>query len=609
MAIDDASISQIGRWPWDRSVHAGLITKLKDAGAVAIGYDVNFPEASDETSDATLADALKSAGNVVLPVELTLATDHGTFVFDPKATVSPLSVFSSSAAATGHSNTPPDADGVVRRVPIGVHAPDGTEVSAFAVQVLSIAAPSVDVRLAPLDPFYQVILNFDGPPRKTFRTVSAVDVLRGNVPTSLISGKTVFVGATASDLHDDRMVPTSDGAPMPGVEIHATMFDTLKDGRWLQPVPPLALAGIIVLLGLLLGLVVGFLRARFSVPLALVVWAGCLVAAFMLFDRGWIADVVWPSITVVFAYAAVTLERRVTADRERARIRAAFSRYVSPSVVSLILKDPSRLKLGGEKRRMSVLFSDIRGFTSIAESMPPEKLVVTINAYLTHMTGIVFEQDGVLDKYIGDAVMAFWNAPLDQADHALRAVKTALAMQTAVADMNREKELPDGLAIRIGIGINTGDMIVGNMGSEARFDYTVIGDNVNLASRLEGLTKEYGVGILVTEATIADIKDKVLARRIDRVAVKGKNEPVVVYEVLGIEGQVSPVERKLAADFEAALDAYFKKDFDGAIRTCEAIRAARPDDGPCATLIERSKHMKEHAPGPDWNGVWVMHTK
>ena len=182
----------------------------------------------------------------------------------------------------------------------------------------------------------------------------------------------------------------------------------------------------------------------------------------------------------------------------------------------LILKDPSRLKLGGEKRRMSVLFSDIRGFTSIAESMPPEKLVVTINAYLTHMTGIVFEQDGVLDKYIGDAVMAFWNAPLDQADHALRAVKTALAMQTAVADMNREKELPDGLAIRIGIGINTGDMIVGNMGSEARFDYTVIGDNVNLASRLEGLTKEYGVGILVTEATIADIKDKVLARRIDR---------------------------------------------------------------------------------------------
>jgi adenylate cyclase len=188
-------------------------------------------------------------------------------------------------------------------------------------------------------------------------------------------------------------------------------------------------------------------------------------------------------------------------------------------------------------------------------------------------------------------------------------VKTALAMQRAVAHMNREKEWPDGLQIRVGIGINTGDMIVGNMGSESRFDYTVIGDNVNLASRLESLTKEYGVGILASDATIKDIADKILSRRIDRVAVKGKTEPVTVREILGIEGQVAPKERKLAADFEAALDAYFARDFDAAIARCEAIRKTWPDDGPCATLIDRATHMKTHAPPPDWNGVWVMHTK
>jgi adenylate cyclase len=410
-------------------------------------------------------------------------------------------------------------------------------------------------------------------------------------------------------MHDDRMVPTSDGAPMPGVEIHAALYDTLKSGRWLQPIPPLALAGFIFTLGLLIGFLTALMRARFSLPLTVALWVGTVVSAFVLFDNGWIADVVWPSITIVFAYAGVTLERRITADRERARLRDAFSHYVSQSVVSLILKDPSRLKLGGDKRRMSVLFSDIRGFTSISESMSPEDLVVAMNTYLTRMTDIVFEEGGVLDKYIGDAVMAFWNAPLDQPDHAFHAVKTALAMQEAVGHMNRDKELPGGLPIKIGIGINTGDMIVGNMGSETRFDYTVIGDNVNLASRLEGLTKEYGVGILVTEATYGDIKDQVLARRVDKVAVKGKSEPVVVYEILGLEGQVGPKDRKLAADYEAAFDAYLKRDFDTAIGACESLRAAWPEDGPCAALIERSKHMKSHTPGPDWNGVWVMHSK
>ncbi|MFH1077701.1 MAG: adenylate/guanylate cyclase domain-containing protein [Patescibacteria group bacterium] len=609
VAIDDASLGKIGRWPWPRSIHAELIRILAEARPSAIAYDVNFPESSDAKDDEALAAALKAAGNVILPVELVITEQGGRLTFDPNATLPPISTLAVAAKAVGHSNTPTDPDGVVRRIPVGVHAPDGSEIEAFAAQALAVAAPSIDVRKAPMDRAYRVTVNYAGPPKHAYQTVSASDVLDGVVPPSAFTGKAVFVGSTAPDLHDDRLVPTSDGTPMPGVEIHAAFYDTLKNGDWLVAVPPSATAAILVLVGLLVALLVTFLRARVSIPLALVLWIGLLVAAFLLFDRGWIADVVWPTIAIVLAYAGVTVERRITADRERARLRNAISRYVTPSVVSRILKDPSMLKLGGEKRRMSVLFSDIRGFTSIAESMPPERLVEVMNLYLTRMTDVVFEHEGVLDKYIGDAVMAFWNAPIDQKDHALRAVCTAVAMQEEVTDLNRSKTLPKGVTLRIGVGINTGEMIVGNMGSEARFDYTVIGDNVNLASRLESLTKEYGVGILVSEATYLLVKDQVLARRIDRVAVKGKIAPVLIYEILGMEGSVSARDRNIATAYEEALDAYFAARFDAAIAACQALAATAPKDGPCQTLIRRAEHMKEHRPPSDWNGAWVMHSK
>ncbi|MBU1448826.1 adenylate/guanylate cyclase domain-containing protein [Patescibacteria group bacterium] len=609
VAIDDASLGVIGRWPWPRSVHAKLIRTLSEAGASAIAYDVNFPEPSDEWEDASLADAIRQAGNVVLPVELSVIEVAGRLVFDPAATLTPIPILTSVARAIGHSNTPMDPDGVVRRVPVGIHAPDGSEVRAFSVQALDITSPDIDVRKASMDRAYRVVIGYAGPPKRTYQTVAAADVLAGAVPPAVFRGRAVFVGSTAPDLHDDRLVPTSDGTPMPGVEIHASFYDTLKNAGWLTPIPPYALAGGLFLVALLVALLAAFLHARIGAPLTVVLWIALLISAFFLFDRGWIMDVVWPTLAIAFSYAAVTLERRITSDRERARLRDAISRYVTPSVVSRILKDPSTLKLGGEKRRMSVLFSDIRGFTSIAEGMPPERLVEVMNLYLTRMTDVVFEHEGVLDKYIGDAVMAFWNAPIDQKDHALRSVRTAVAMQEEVTDLNRSKLLPKGVKLKIGIGINTGDMIVGNMGSEARFDYTVIGDDVNLASRLESLTKEYDVGILVSEATYMEVQDQVLARRIDRVAVKGKSAPVLVYEILGMEGSVSARDRITVAAYEEALDAYFASKFDDAITKCEALATTAPKDGPCQTLIRRAGHMKEHRPPPGWNGVWVMHSK
>ncbi len=608
VAIDDSSLGQIGRWPWPRTVHAELLRKLGDAGAAAIGYDVNFPEPSNAADDDALANALRENDHAVLPVELAFRVEKGMLTFDPSATVAPIPSLSAAARGTGHANASPDVDGTVRRMPLAVKAPDGSLVPSFAGEALRVAGFEQNIADAPRDRAGRMIINFANAPTKSYRTVSAVDVLRGIADASFFKNAIVFVGATAADLHDAQLVPTSEGQPMSGVEIHASIADTILNRRWLRPVPAWAVALELVALGLLIGYLFSRMRVRWSVPIVLALWIAIIVSAFLLFDRGWIAEIVWPTIAIFVASAAVTLERRISADRQRKQLKAALSQYVSPSVVESILRDPAKLKLGGERRRMSVLFSDIRGFTTISEGITPEKLVQILNVYLNRMTNIVFAKNGVLDKYIGDAVMAFWNAPFDQPEHAKLAVATALDMRDALKEMNRAKTFGD-IELAIGIGVNTGDMVVGNIGGEARFDYTVIGDNVNLGSRLEGLTKEYHVQTLVTESTKNDLGGEILTRKLDKVAVKGKKEPVVIYEVMERMNAASEELKTLAHDFEAALDAYFTKNFSDAVAKCAAILAAHPLDGPTQNLLERAKQFIETPPSADWVGTWVYTKK
>ncbi len=616
IAIDDASLGQIGRWPWPRRVHAELISKLSAAGASIIGYDVNFPEPSDPVDDQELAAALKLAGNVVLPVELELNLSRGSLSFKPKTVLSPIPALSSAAAATGHTNTPPDVDGVVRRIPLAVSAPDGSSLRAFVAESLRLMGLDRRLHEAPVDALGQLVINFPNQPTRAFHTFSAADVIRGAVNLTSLKNAIVLVGATAPDLHDALLVPTSYGQPMSGIEIHASSLDTLLQRRWLKPVPATAVVGWIMFLGLGLGCLLPLLRARWSAPLAILLWILTVMGAFFLFDRGWIMDLVWPTLVIIFTYSAVTLERRITADRQRHQLKQMLSQYVSATVVEAILKDPTLLKLGGERRRMSVLFSDIRGFTSISEGMSPEKLVSLLNVYLGRMTDLVFAHNGVLDKYIGDAVMAFWNAPLDQPEHAKMAVTTALDMRDALLEMNRAKAFSDpstqlgmSLELHIGLGVNTGDMVVGNVGGESRFDYTVIGDNVNLASRLEGLTKEYHVDVLVTEATQRELVGAILTRKLDKVAVKGKNEPIIIYEAMERLTSAGESQKALARKFEAALEAYFRRDFQDAVTQCEALLVAYPNDGPAMTLFERAKYFIKTPPPADWDGTWVYTKK
>ncbi len=606
-AIDDASMARLGRWPWDRSVHAELIAKIADAGALAIGYDVNFPEPQDEENDTALANAIKKAGNVVLPVELELLLLKNQET-RAKLILPSIPSIASAAGGIGHTNTPQDADGVVRKVPLTAILPDGSSVPAFSYRVLEMAGMPVSLAQG-TDASNRLLVHYPDAPGLAFPIFSAADIMDKASVRAELKNKIVFVGATAPNLHDYQRVPTSITLPMSGVEVHASMAATLLQQKYLHEMPKAIMALWIILIGALTGLLIAFIRVRWSVPLTIVLWLASVIAAFICFDKGWIVDILWITIAFVLSFAGVVLERRIASERQKRELRLAFSHYVSSSVVDSILQNPAKLQLGGVRKNMTVLFSDVRGFTTMSEGLKPEELVHIMNTYLTRMTDIVFKHEGVLDKYIGDAVMAFWNAPFDQDDHAKRAVDTALEMLYELKQMNQEKLFGD-FELKIGVGINTGDMVVGNMGSHNRFDYTVIGDSVNLGSRMEGLTKQYGIALLISESVKEQLpKDEYLIRPIDLVAVKGKNKPVKMYEVLKKTVDAADSEKYLVKTYTEALQAYFAKDFLTAAQLVESLISQFPEDGPSKTLKERILYFQKDPPPSDWDGAWVMKTK
>lgn len=609
IAIDDASLERIGRWPWSRATHATLVRKLHEAGVRVIGYDVNFPEVSTDVDDQALAEAIQRAGNVVLPIELPLERRRDRLVYDPQRVVKPIPALLRNARASGHSNAPLEEDGVVRRIPLQVSAPDGSPIPAFAYAVGSLAGVTPSLAEIPQESLGFVRVHVPDAPRQAFKIVSAADVIQGTADLASLQNAIVFIGATAHDLHDEFSVPTSRNLLMSGVEVHASFLDTLIQRAWLHPLPVIFQILWLLLMGVLLGLLIPRVRLRVSVLLALGLWFLWIGGSFVLFDRGYLTDLVWPTLVLFFGYLLLSIERLLVTERNRAELRGLFGRYVSPVVLESLLKDPAKVRLGGERRFMSVLFSDLRGFTTMSEGMTPETLIQVLNTYLTAMTDIVFEQKGVLDKYIGDAVMAFWNAPLDEPKHAERAARTALQMRDTLHAMNERSAFGSGLVLKVGMGIHSGDMIVGNVGSEARHDYTVIGDNVNLASRVEGLNKEYGTEILVTEAFAKELGAQFLLRKIDKVAVKGKKEAVGLYELLDLSVESAKELQEKVSHFEQALSLYFAGSFQEAESRCRELLERYPEDGPTQVLLTRITYFLEHAPTTDWNGAWVMTKK
>ncbi|KKT33456.1 MAG: Adenylate cyclase [Candidatus Woesebacteria bacterium GW2011_GWB1_44_11b] len=576
VAIDDKSLQAIGQWPWKRSVHAQLISKIKSAKI--IGLDISFLEPSTPQEDATLAQAIKNAGNVVLAAQ----TRKNEKLF-------PIAVLSQNAQI-GITNTIAGPDGITRQINPEEH---------FAVMAVG------NLQNIPIENGLMRI-NFASPPG-SFKRFSYLDVLESKVSASEFQDKIVLVGATAPDLHDNQLTPVSSGVPMDGVEVLANAIQTIKEKAYLVNEKSAVTILTIFALTVALSLVLSRLNIIPAILVTLVFVFLYLLSCLFAFDNGTIKNLVFPPFAILTTGIVDIIYKYFSQVRQKKFIKKALSFYLSQSVMEEVLKDPNKLKLGGARKNISVLFSDIAGFTTISEKLAPETLARLLNNYLTEMTKIVFTYNGVLDKYIGDAVMAFWGAPIPTKNHALEACQTALEMKTKLQSIKASWAKEGAGDFDVRIGVNTGEMVVGNMGSEMRFDYTLIGDNVNLGSRLEGINKEYGTNIVISQSTYEEVKSKVIARKLDKVAVKGKKQGVVIYELRNL-GAVQEDEQEFLANFEKARKLYEKGRFKEALKEFTKFAKVYPKDNPAKVYLERCHALIKQKP-KNWDGVFRAQKK
>ena len=460
-----------------------------------------------------------------------------------------------------------------------------------------------------------VLINYAGH-YKTYKHYPMIDVINGNFAPGTFKDKLVVFGPTAVAIGDLRTTPFHDFDYM-GVEIHANVMDNIlhsaEAGRgFITRGYREEMIDLLFIFAFGGGLGYWFSRAKpltstLSAGVALLLFGWIVYYAFAHYGM-WLSFVV-PAGTLVANYATITSFRMIFEEREKRKVRKTFERYVSPGVIALIEKDPKKyFKTGGESKELTVMFSDIRDFTKLSEGLTPNGLVALLNEYLGDMTDILFQRWGTLDKYIGDALMGFWGSPFPQDDHAIRSCACALDMRARLQELNGKWEAEGRKTLAIGIGLNTGIVNVGNMGSSKRFAWTVMGDPVNLASRLEGITKLYHVQCVVSESTYLAAKDHYVFREIDRIRVKGKEVPVTIYELLDWVRNESLYTERIVR-FSEAITAYRRQQWDEAIDLFQKIKARFPEDGPAQTFIERSLELMEAPPEPDWDGVYTMKTK
>lgn len=532
LAIDNKSLTDLGQWPWPREAHAKALLNLAASQPKVVGYDVIFSEASrlGPADDEALAAALVQLP-VILPVEALPLQIKKEGAPEAENLIESISLISWAAKDRGHVNVVAEADGVVRRLPLFISGHEQL-IPSFSLRLAGLANGQTSESMVE-NIGYWLRINFIGPPG-SFKTISFSDVYNNNFSADDFKNKIVLVGVTSSDLHDEQMTPFSLGQAMAGVEIHANALQTILDQKFIKEVGLANVVFFIFFFSLLNALCFSLWQKIWpAVTSGVLSILAYLAASLIFFSQGWVLNLVYPVLSFVFSLIVILLYRYFSESREKSYLRQSFQYYMSPEVVEDVITNPEKLKLGGAKKDMTVLFSDIRGFTTLSEKVEPEKLVSLLNEYFTAMTEVLLAQRGVLDKFIGDAIMGFWGAPQEEPEHARRACETALAMMERLAVLKNNwvrRGLPE---INIGIGVNSGSMIVGNMGSEKRFDYTVIGDNVNLASRLEGLNKQYNANIIISQFTYQRVKDFFECRYLDKVNVKGKNIPVEIYELLG----------------------------------------------------------------------------
>ena len=544
--IDDNTFETYGRWAdWPRSLHAQAIDNLSQAGAKVIGFDVIFIDSSPD--DEMLATAMAEADNVVLAAVGTQPVSQAGAEITYDNFLLPISSLEQAASNTGHANVVPDGDGTVRRLPLIVKSSPGQVYPALTLAVLhrlfSMSLPqeyllengtvNLLYRDIPVDTSYGLRINFAADNEKR-PYVSYGDVISGDFDPSLVNNKIVLIGMTATGEPDTWAIPTS-ASKVPGVFIHAAAMDTILTERFLTE------PGIIITLMIML-LLVGI--TAFALPRCgtwywtdVVKGAGitgglfvaCLVAGFFAFDRGYILGLLYPLLLLPVVYVSNVLYMVVIEQSDKRFVKELFGRYISPQIAKEIVSraDAGELHLGGEQRELSVLFADIRNFTQISEQLSPEATVKMLNTYLSVVADAVVQHDGIVNKFGGDSIMAVWNAPQSQPEHALLAVKAAWEVQQKVAELQQSDSRL--LPVQFGIGINTGIALAGNIGSVGRTEYTVIGDSINTASRI--CSSATGGEVWIGAETYNQTKDYIETEELESQKLKGKAAPVMVYRV------------------------------------------------------------------------------
>jgi adenylate cyclase len=673
--IDEKSLRALGQWPWPRTRVADLVNKLTEAGAAVIGFDILFsepdrlsPQWAAETfrgldaetkeklrlapdNDQVLAEALKRShavlGETGLPNPVPesqssspiagVATfgDVKPFLFKFPGLLHNTPALDAVAAGRGMLSIRTERDGIVRRVPMVMLAQgqirpsltlemlrvvDGAEtilVRSDEAGVKSVAIPGFEI---PTDVNAQLWIHFSGHDPKRF--VSAYDVLENRVPASAIADKLVLIGTSATGLLDSKTTPVD--AIVPGVEVHAEILESALAGDLLS-LPNYASA-IDIMLATAIGLAI-IIFAPLLGPATLMLLGFSVLTVllgttwYFFTQRNLLIDVTFPILTSLVVYIILVFAKYGSEQAQRRRIRAAFGQYMSPVLVERLAQSPEKLVLGGEQRRMSIMFSDVRGFTTISEVYrdDPAGLTALMNRLLNPLTNAIIERKGTIDKYIGDAIMAFWNAPLDDEKQEINACAAALDMIDRLKRLNeeREREAADGghpfIPVHIGVGINTGSCVVGNMGSDLRFDYSVLGDAVNLASRLEGQTKNYGMSIIIGQNTAQAAKDAFAMIEVDKIAVKGKTQPETAFALLGGETMAASEEFRRLRDLAARMIvAYRAKEWDAAetlIHECKKEDSENRLESLLTLYAERIRTFRSDPPPADWDGVFVSRSK
>ena len=531
ITIDEDSFAELNMpWPWPRALHGKLIDIVTRGKPTAIALDILFlePSAHGPGDDEALAQAITRSGKVVLAAGLSEVRESG-WIKEKRDLNPPLPLLREGAAAWGPVNIITDRDAFVRRSRLTLEF-QGKEWAGFDLDIYRLAK-AAGIPAAPLPTNPEFIINYAGPPG-TFPRVAYSRVVSGEISPEIFEGQIVLVGATTQILHDVFPTPFAPLRTMPGVAIHANVVDTLLAGIPIRRGPGWADAALAVVAGGAAGWIATAFR---PLPAFLLVMGGALgflaaTHAAFRFARLWL-DVLPVPIALLVPYVGVVVKNFAQEQLEKRRL----SRFFSPNVVKEIVRQKDDAGLGAGRRRMTVLFSDIRGFTSMSEKMEPEEVVTFLREYLTEMTEAVFHHGGTVDKYIGDAIMALYNVPFEAPDHAAQAVRTALEFQRRLAPLAERFSAKHRGTLACGVGINTGDAVVGTIGSRQRLEYTAIGDAINLGSRLESITKDFNVPVVISEATWLEVKDLFETRYLGEVTVKGKEIPVKIYTVVDKE--------------------------------------------------------------------------